>query len=114
LDWEDAAIADPRFELLLLGRKVCANREQAEELWKLYSSSHHTTTPIAIGPLGPWLQLETIHSIVTLLLQSMDLLDGGRNPWETTKDLWSKLQREFARWEALMCHEEKQQGLDSK
>jgi thiamine kinase-like enzyme len=101
LDWEDAAIADPQFEVLLLGRKVCANCEQAKELWQLYSemynssadassssSSSNTTTDEEqlvvvvvvdddVGPLGPWFQLETIHSIVTLLLQSMDLLDGG-------------------------------------
>jgi thiamine kinase-like enzyme len=102
LDWEDAAVADPRFELLLLGRKVCATREQAEAIWMAYAMSETTTTNISsLGPLKPWLQLETIHSITTLLLQSMDLLNGGRNPWETKADLWDKLQRDFVRWERL-------------
>jgi hypothetical protein len=32
-----------------------------------------------------------------LLLQSMDLLGGGRSPWETKPDLWGKIQREFCR-----------------
>mmetsp|Transcript_12303 Transcript_12303/g.18880 ORF Transcript_12303/g.18880 Transcript_12303/m.18880 type:complete len:441 (-) Transcript_12303:109-1431(-) len=100
LDWEEAAVADPRFDLLLIGRKVCANREQAEEVWKVYSD----TTNQNLGLLLPWLQLETIHSITTLLLQSMNLLNGGRNPWETKKDLWEKLRREFVRWEGL-CQE---------
>ena len=100
LDWEDAAMADPRFDLLLLGRKVCANREQAEELWKNYSESSSND----LGLLLPWLQLEAIHSITTLLLQSVDLLNGGRNPWESTQDLWGKLQREFERWRGL-CQE---------
>eukprot|EP00547_Thalassionema_nitzschioides_P004280 CAMPEP_0194221758 /NCGR_PEP_ID=MMETSP0156-20130528/31284_1 /TAXON_ID=33649 /ORGANISM="Thalassionema nitzschioides, Strain L26-B" /LENGTH=423 /DNA_ID=CAMNT_0038952277 /DNA_START=30 /DNA_END=1301 /DNA_ORIENTATION=+ len=101
LDWEEAAVSDPRFELLLLGRKVCANREQAELLWKSYCDSTNKN----LGLLHPWLQLETIHSITTLLLQSMNLLNGGRNPWETKKDLWEKIRREFVRWERL-CQED--------
>jgi hypothetical protein len=102
LDWEDAAIADPRFELLLLGRKVCATREQAEVVWKLYGDK----MKVNLGPLKPWLQLETCHSILTLLLQSMNLLNGGRNPWETSKDLWGKLEREMARWKSLLAEEQ--------
>ncbi len=101
LDWEDAAIADPRFELLLLGRKVCANREQAEQVWKQYTDK----TNGDIGPLKPWLQLEMTHSILTMLLQSMDLLNGGRKPWETMKDLWGKLEREMARWRAMLMED---------
>jgi thiamine kinase-like enzyme len=115
LDWEDAAVADPRFDLVLLGRKVCANRQQAETLWDLYyqqqqkhrdktnaTNNNTNTNDYDLGPLRPWLQLETLHSIVTLLLQSMDLVNGGRNPWETSNDLWGKLQREFARWEEFL------------
>jgi hypothetical protein len=33
LDWEEAADGDPRFEPLLLGRKLCANEEQARTVW---------------------------------------------------------------------------------
>ena len=114
LDWEDAAIADPRFELLLLGRKVCANRDQAETIWKYYANAmaaltndtKTSTATFELGSLLPWLQLETIHSITTLLLQSMDLLEGGRNPWENQTDLWDKLQREFQRWERLCSEKE--------
>lgn len=98
LDWEDAAMADPRFEILLLCRKVCPNRLQANQLWKLYSDSIAENP----GPIRPWLQLETIHSIITLLLQSMELHNGGRNPWETKTDLWGKLQREFFRWNEML------------
>jgi hypothetical protein len=133
LDWEDAAWADPRFEVLMLCRKVCANIDQADILWNEYIRWHNEymselarqqqqqqqqqqeqvertmtdqtkddnadKTAWDVGPIRPWLQLETIHSITTLLLQSMDLLNGGRNPWETESDLWGKLEREFARWE---------------
>jgi thiamine kinase-like enzyme len=111
LDWEDAAWADPRFDLLLLCRKVCANREQANVLWSEYGAtlardSDDGMDEYPLGPIEPWLQLETVHSIATLLLQSMDLLDGGRNPWETKNDLWGKLEREFARWYGPLKHQE--------
>lgn len=106
LDWEDAAIADPRFELLLLGRKVCANREQAEQLWQHYMNK----TDGDLGPLKPWLQLETTHSILTMLLQSMNMLNGGRNPWETTNDLWAKIEREITRWQAMLAEDDSQQA----
>jgi len=153
-DWEDAAWADPRFDLILLCRKVCANRNQANVLWSEYanamlvlkkamtnddhdynhdydgggdednknndelvdkegctnsntmgcstSSEYHLTKKNFIGPIKPWLQLETVHSITTMLLQSTDLLGGGRNPWETKNDLWGKLQRELTRLEDLL------------
>ncbi|CAB9503673.1 expressed unknown protein [Seminavis robusta] len=94
LDWEEAALADPRFELLLLCRKVCANRTQAEQIWKAYQTE---SSSFELGPLAPWLALETVHSITSLLLQSMDLLGGGRTPWETKPDLWGKIQREIKR-----------------
>lgn len=94
LDWEEAAFADPRFELLLLCRKVCANRSQADEVWKVYCEELPQPN---LGSVEPWLKLETVHSLTTLLLQSMDLLGGGRNPWETKPDLWGKIQREFYR-----------------
>jgi len=135
LDWEDAAWGDPRFDLVLLCRKVCANRNQADSLWSEYEeaisaeatnaihcdeegisendgtstryspqkSTPKTSNPEErhrlLGPIEPWLLLETIHSITTMLLQSVDLLNGGRNPWETKKDLWEKLRREFTRLE---------------
>ena len=94
LDWEEAALADPRFELLLLCRKVCANRSQAEQIWKAYGQSLQDHS---LGPLAPWLALETVHSIVSLLLQTMNLLGGGRSPWESKPDLWGKIQREVRR-----------------
>lgn len=94
LDWEEAAYADPRFELLLLCRKVCANRSQADLIWKTYGEELPASS---LGPIEPWLKLETVHSLTTLLLQSMDLLGGGRNPWETKPDLWGKIGREFQR-----------------
>lgn len=109
LDWEDAAWGDPRFDLVLLCRKVCANKGQADAIWSEYARTIAATTapcensdeppppPDRLGPIEPWLLLETVHSIATMLLQSTDLLNGGRNPWETKKDLWGKLQREFLR-----------------
>jgi Phosphotransferase enzyme family len=94
LDWEEAAYADPRFELLLLGRKVCANRAQADKIWKVYQEE---LPQLKLGPIEPWLKLETVHSLTTLLLQSMDLLGGGRSPWETKPDLRGKIERESRR-----------------
>jgi thiamine kinase-like enzyme len=93
LDWEEAAYADPRFELLLLGRKVCANREQANVVWNTYQDEMN----IQLGSIEPWLRLETVHSITTLVLQSMNLVGGGRSPWETKPDLWGKIERELHR-----------------
>lgn len=107
LDWEDAAMADPRFELLLLGRKVCANRPQAEIIWDEYSQQ----TKVSLGPLLPWLQLESMHSLLTMLLQSMDKLNGGRNPWESSDDLWGKIEREMKRWKSMLT--EKDEAVDT-
>ena len=108
MDWEEACYADPRFELLLICRKVLASREQAEQLWQSYSNRiRHMSQCIFskrmknahwdVGSLEPWLKLETVHSLCTLLLQAMDLLGGGRNPWESTSDLWGKIDRERRR-----------------
>lgn len=107
-DWEEACYADPRFELLLICRKVLANREQAEKLWESYSNhvrqmngriilEKKLKTSWDVGSLEPWLKLEAVHSLCTLLLQAMNLLGGGRNPWETTSDLWGKIDRERRR-----------------
>jgi len=98
MDWEEACYADPRFEILLICRKVLANLDQAEELWHAYSTRiNQLNSSLTLGPLTPWLKLETVHSICTLLLQSMDLLGGGRSPWETKPDLWGKIDRERQR-----------------
>lgn len=101
LDWEEAAFADPRFEILLLCRKVCANREQAQAVWDFYATEIHRIYPrLTAGSMEPWLKLETVHSIISLALQSMNLLNGGRSPWETKPDLLGKIEREFQR---LVC-----------
>jgi hypothetical protein len=101
LDWEDTAWADPRFDLLLLCRKVCADHGQAHAVWAEYAQAMGEDNCI-LGPIEPWLQLESVHSIITLLLQSMDLLSGGRNPWETNNDLKWKLERECLRWKGYI------------
>ena len=112
MDWEEACYADPRFELLLVCRKVLASREQADNLWNLYSNhvqqlknqlllQGEAQSHWQVGPLEPWLKLETIHSLCTLLLQAMDLLGGGRSPWETKPDLWGKIDRERQRLVAM-------------
>jgi hypothetical protein len=98
LDWEEAAYADPRFELLLLGRKVCANRLQAESIWQMYQTKRRQWSLQLLGPLEPWLRLETVHSLTTLLLQATNTAGGGRSPWETWDDLRGKLEREWQRW----------------
>ncbi|KAL3821821.1 hypothetical protein ACHAXA_003323 [Cyclostephanos tholiformis] len=108
MDWEEACYADPRFEILLICRKVLANREQAETLWRAYSIFVHqfsrslslkSTAEVhwTIGDIEPWLKLETVHSLCTLSLQAMDLLGVGRSPWETKQDLWGKIERERLR-----------------
>ncbi len=108
MDWEEACYADPRFEILLICRRVLANREQAEALWQSYSmfvqqlssslslgskSRIHWT----VGSIEPWLKLESVHSLCSLSLQAMDLLGVGRSPWETKLDLWGKVARERQR-----------------
>ena len=100
LDWEETCYADPRFELLLLCRKVLANRKQADKLWEYYSNvmqERYNLDKCFFGPLEPWLKLETVHSVITLCLQEMDLQKGGRNPWERSRDLWFKISRELRR-----------------
>jgi hypothetical protein len=52
---------------------------------------------VDLGDIEPWLKLETVHSLTTLVMQSMNLLGGGRNGWENKPDLDQKIQREFAR-----------------
>ena len=90
-DWEEAGYADPRFELLMLGRKVCANKSQALEVWRMYEKH----AKVDLGPIDPWLYLETVHSLVTLLLQATS--GGGRSPWESKQDVCGKIDRELAR-----------------
>jgi Phosphotransferase enzyme family len=102
LDWEEAAYADPRFDLLMLCRKVCASRSQAKHLWQTYRdemSLVDTNWPDdGMGSMDPWLTLETVHSITSMLLQAT--AGGGRNSWESQRDLWNKIDREFQRLEA--------------
>jgi len=95
LDWEEATYADPRFELLMLCRRVCANRSQADRVWQTYQEEMN----VPLGSIEPWLKLETVHSITTLLLQAT--AGGGRSPWETKHDLRRKIEREFHRLEAV-------------
>mmetsp|Transcript_9915 Transcript_9915/g.14742 ORF Transcript_9915/g.14742 Transcript_9915/m.14742 type:complete len:229 (+) Transcript_9915:1-687(+) len=95
LDWEEAALADLRFELLLICRKVCANMEQATSVWNYYREMTLSQHQVDIGTLEPWLKLEGVHSITTLAMQA--LLGGGRNPWETKPDLICKIDRELLR-----------------
>jgi len=109
MDWEEACFADPRFELMLLCRKVLANRDQADTIWLAYSQKvkqwsnlENGNSSWDVGPIEPWLKLETAHSICTLMLQAMDLLGGGRSPWETKPDLWGKIDRERSRIDQMM------------
>jgi thiamine kinase-like enzyme len=116
LDWEEAALADPRFELLLICRKVVSNLEQAKNVWKYYekemtvrhptifrSTTTNASTGIGNSPLGSvevWLKLEGVHSLCMLFLQC---LKGGhgRNGWENANDIVLKSQREFIRLREL-------------
>ncbi|GKY91589.1 hypothetical protein MPSEU_000130800 [Mayamaea pseudoterrestris] len=100
LDWEEAAIADPRFELLMLGRKVCANRTQADIIWRTYSQQMQ----VNLGSIDPWLRLETIHSLTVLLLQCMDESNHSRSPWETKPELVQKIEREVCRLGETSSH----------
>lgn len=98
LDWEEANFADPRFEVLLICRKVCANMNQAHKIWAHYKRRVvDSFRDVIVGAIEPWLQLEGVHSIVALTLQVMNLIGGGRNPWESKKDLKGKIDRELYR-----------------
>ena len=101
LDWEEACYADPRFEVLLMGRKVCASRKQADTLWAHYSRYLKEKHGLEVGPIEPWLKLEATHSITTLVMQSMGLIGGGRNAWESKPDLLGKIEREYSRLKVL-------------
>jgi thiamine kinase-like enzyme len=107
LDWEESCYADPRFELLLLCRKVVANRDQANILWehyamvmldrfgKMMNRNESQTKTSVLGSIEPWLKLETVHSLITLSMQGLNL--GGRNSWEGQSELWNKILREVKR-----------------
>jgi len=97
LDWEESCYADPRFELLLLCRKVVANRQQADELWEHYSNFVRSRFGMDVGPMDPWLRLESVHSLLTMCMQGLNLLEGGRSPWEGNSDLRGKIDREMYR-----------------
>ncbi|KAL3766986.1 hypothetical protein ACHAWO_004960 [Cyclotella atomus] len=109
MDWEEACYADPRFELILICRKVLTNREQAEMVWQLFSEqvqvwkqeimrrNHGHEIGWNAGPLEPWLKLECVHSLCTLVIQLLDSVGGGRSPWETKTDLLEKINRERQR-----------------
>ena len=107
LDWEESCYADPRFELLLLCRKVVATRSQANAIWEKYDlfiqkrfgesfkNNQLERNKSLLGSIEPWLKLETVHSLITLFMQGMNL--GGRNPWEGLNELWNKMSREMKR-----------------
>jgi len=97
LDWEESCYADPRFELLLMCRKVVANRKQADALWGYYSKHLSDQFHLKVGPIDPWLRLESVHNLLGMCMQGMDLLEGGRNPWEEKSDLFNKIQCEMQR-----------------
>merc|ERR1712087_451881 len=93
MDWEEACYADPRFEILLICRKVLANKDQADELWRTYARQvKQVAGNLDEGPLEPWLKLETVRS---LLQAVMDLIAGGYNHAEN--DLLLKIDREKQR-----------------
>ena len=92
----------------MLCRKVAANRDQANTLWERYECiieehfgekvwEHRgcQTNESIIGSIEPWLKLETVHSILTMTIQGLNL--GGRSPWEEKPDLLDKINRELIR-----------------
>lgn len=107
LDWEESCYADPRFEILLLCRKVVATRSQADVLWWKYEETmterfgdcfkdkNGEKKNSIIGAIEPWLKLEAVHSLITLSMQGMNV--GGRSPWEGSNELWMKIIRELKR-----------------
>jgi len=116
LDWEEAAYADPRFEIVLICRRVCCDINQARVVWDNYTrwvdhEFNHYDRNIIIGPLEPWLILEGLHNICIWLLQAWEMTRfwsssdlgssasrTGRNPWEDRKTLEGKIEREFQRF----------------
>lgn len=106
LDWEEASWADPRFELILLCRKICANMEQAMAVWMHYTISianwavSNGVDEINVGPIEPWLKLEAVHSLTIFLLQTKNLSGRGVQ-WERKRDLFSKIDRELNRLASL-------------
>ena len=102
LDWEEACYCDPRFELLLICRKVTANRYQADSIWQYYTEKmngmlNFQHDVIQLGRIQPWLRLEGVHSIITLTLQELNMQGGGRTPWEKKVEIRKKVRNEFCR-----------------
>uniref|UniRef100_A0A7S1BSL3 Aminoglycoside phosphotransferase domain-containing protein n=1 Tax=Corethron hystrix TaxID=216773 RepID=A0A7S1BSL3_9STRA len=65
LDWEEAGWADPRFELVLICRKICSDRNQADIIWKAYGDVLLELHNTDIGSIDPWLKMEGVHSVLT-------------------------------------------------
>jgi len=84
LDWEDAAFADGRFEILLICRKIVANIQQARNIWQYYK----ILLKVETGSIEPWLKLESLHSLCTYKLQN--------NPCDS-----GKIERELERLKQL-------------
>jgi hypothetical protein len=62
LDWEELFCRSTVRGIVC--RKVCANRSQADKVWKAYREELPQPN---LGPIEPWLKLETVHSLTTLL-----------------------------------------------
>ena len=115
MDWEEACYADPRYEIVLTCRKVLANRNQAEIIWQSYSeqvqtwqqelmTKHKRALDWNVGPIEPWLKLECVHSLCTMVIQLLNSVVGGRCPWETKTDLIGKIDRERQRLKMMGWH----------
>ena len=114
LDWEESCYADPRFELLLVCRKIVANRKQADAIWDSYSTYVNDLFHFNVGPIDPWLRLESVHNLLGFCMQGMGLLEGGRNPWEEKSDLLNKIHREMQRLQIdLGWSKDEAAGIDS-
>jgi hypothetical protein len=109
LDWEECCYADPRFELLLLCRKVVSNYDQANIVWNMYTKKIEELygTTFRVGSIIPWLRLESVHSIMTMIRHlcygsssssssrnNVYHHSSGRIPWENQTELYAKIERE--------------------
>jgi len=82
------------FKVLTLCRKVCTNRDEAEQLW---GACRVGLPQPQLGLLVPWFVLQTVRSLTSLALQPVELLGGGQNAWECKPGLRGKIQQQISR-----------------
>merc|ERR1712129_537175 len=91
LDWEFAGITDPRFDLARFVRLSCWDGDGSKcrkrsrgpsekEIWEKYSQCRFRQSAIeCLGPLEPWIALESLAVLVVTSAVCARVASGGSN-----------------------------------